>query len=137
MVLPSSNLLMAFRLLGGGASPEVIPIGRDRKHTAETIVAKLLDVSAKRAQHPRQWFPSCHHFQQIHLGREQRLRLLQVIDINLEGYVADDISVGIADQERTAPASTCTFRSDKACASSSSYSSPVASSAGRAFWTLS
>ena len=83
--------------LGTSADLEVLVVGCNDENIAEATGAELFHVTAERVQNLTQWFASRHPLEHLHFGRKQILRPFQIVDINLERYIADDVALRVTD----------------------------------------
>ncbi len=63
----------------------------------EATAAELFYLTAECVENLSQCFPSRNPLEHLHFSREQILRPFQIVDVNLERYIADDVALCVED----------------------------------------
>src|SRR3981081_979990 len=90
------QVVVSARKARTGSELEVLPVGGYEQHAAETAAAQIFYAAAERIQRLRIRFASRDHLEELDLGREEIVRMFEVVDVRLAGDVADDVALRVA-----------------------------------------
>ena len=96
---PVEEIVETVRQTRAGADLEVLVVGCNEDDVTEATVAELFHVTAEGVQNPAQGFAARDPLEHLHFSCKQILRLFQIVDVNLECYVADDVALCVADRD--------------------------------------